>query len=68
MSVEEKQQTSRVWMREARSDYEAALVLFKIEKYAIALFHSQQSAEKALKSVAIALDIDLGKTHFLRHI
>ena len=40
MSVEEKQQTSRVWMREARSDYEAALVLFKIEKYAIALFHS----------------------------
>jgi HEPN domain-containing protein len=39
------------WFRQARADLEVAHTLQEAKHYAAACFHSQQSAEKALKAV-----------------
>ena len=39
------------WLAEAESDFETARILLREGRYSACAFHSQQSAEKALKSL-----------------
>lgn len=66
MSEESNSQASRVWFKQAVEDLDVARLLCANGHYALAMFHAQQSAEKSIKSVSLAMDIDLGRDHYLR--
>jgi HEPN domain-containing protein len=58
MSVEKRQREAHRWLRQAEDDLEAARALLAAAKYAQACFFAQQAAEKALKGLWHALDLD----------
>lgn len=45
------------WIKEARNDFEMAEILLESKKYNGTVFHSQQAAEKAIKSLLYLYDI-----------
>jgi len=53
------------WVAKAQADYDAARVLSEHggEHWAIVAFHCQQAAEKFIKGLLTALQIEFGKTH-----
>lgn len=51
MSDEKRIQEGLRWLATAKNDYDAAIILNEHGKYSLACFHSQQSAEKAIKSL-----------------
>jgi len=53
------------WLMRAQADYRASQVLRDAGLYAESLFHSQQCAEKALKTVLTLHQIAFRKTHDL---
>ena len=56
---EEKNHTEAVrWLETARGDLATARVLLSNERYAHACFHTQQAAEKSMKSLWYSLDRD----------
>ncbi|MCX2728002.1 HEPN domain-containing protein [Thermomicrobium sp. 4228-Ro] len=58
MSVEKRRREAKRWLRQAEDDLEAAHALFVAGKYAQACFFAQQAAEKALKALWFAADLD----------
>ncbi|MCM8746279.1 HEPN domain-containing protein [Thermomicrobium sp. CFH 73360] len=58
MSVEKRRQEATRWLRQAADDLEAAQALYDANKFAQACFFAQQAAEKALKALWYALDLD----------
>ncbi len=58
----------RGWLARADEDAEAARVLRDAGLAALAAFHAQQAAEKALKGVAIARGGPLERTHDLKRL
>src|SRR3989338_4667768 len=58
-------QESVKWLEKAESDLKHAKLSFANEDYDWAEFASQQAAEKALKSVLIAINFGLIKVHDL---
>jgi HEPN domain-containing protein len=58
MSEEKLRLEAGRWCRQAEDDLDAAEALRIAGKYAQACFYAQQSAEKAMKSVWIQLDLD----------
>ena len=58
MSTEKNIQEARRWVKKAEDDLDSANILKKNGKYAHACFHSQQSAEKAIKAVWYLSDAD----------
>jgi HEPN domain-containing protein len=56
---------TREWLDRAHSDLRACAGLIKIELPAEALFHAQQSAEKALKAFLVWHQTPFTKTHDL---
>lgn len=59
---------SAEWLRRALDDLDAARLLDERRLYALAAFHAQQAAEKALKSVLIAAGRGLARTHDLERL
>ena len=53
---------ARTWLRSAERDVAVALLVCDAQP-ALAAFHAQQAAEKALKAVVIALTDDHARTH-----
>jgi len=53
------------WLLKSRSDLESARVLFERELYDTAVYHCQQSAEKALKSYLAWCELPVMKVHDL---
>ncbi len=53
----------REWLARAEEDLEAARVLDRSSLHALAAFHAQQAAEKALKALAIERGDGLLRTH-----
>lgn len=60
--------TAAEWRRRAQDDLEAARLLHDGRLSALAAFHAQQAAEKALKSVHIAQGKGLPRTHDLTRL
>lgn len=58
MSIEKNREEGLRWLKTAKNDFEAALILQKNGKYSLACFHAQQAAEKTLKSLYYAMDKD----------
>jgi len=58
MGTEKNIQEAIRWIKTAEDDLDSATILKKNGKYAHACFHSQQSAEKALKAVWYHSDAD----------
>mgnify|MGYP001627233812 CR=1 FL=1 len=58
MSVEKRRAEAGRWLRQAEDDLEAARALRDARKYAQACFFAQQAAEKALKALWYAADLD----------
>lgn len=57
------QEETKIWIRYAEENLEAAEVLLKSELYNPCLHNIQQSIEKALKSLFIEKEIPFKKTH-----
>jgi len=53
------------WLLKSRSDLESARVLFERELYDTAVYHCQQSAEKALKAYLAWCELPVIKVHDL---
>jgi len=53
------------WLKQAEGDLDKAKLLFNNKKFDGATFYSQQTAEKALKSVHLFKGLGLTKTHDL---
>ena len=53
------------WLLKSRNDLESARVLFERELYDTAVYHCQQSAEKALKSYLAWCELPVMKVHDL---
>ena len=53
------------WLKQAKEDFEKAIILFRNRKFDGASFYAQQSAEKALKAVLIKRKGKLFKIHDL---
>ena len=55
------------WLKKAERDYKSARVLIAADEelYGAACFHAQQLAEKALKALLTARNIEFTKTHNL---
>jgi HEPN domain-containing protein len=58
MSEEKLWQEARRWYSQATDDLEAASALLLAQKYAQSCFYAQQAAEKSIKAVWRALDLD----------
>lgn len=58
MSVEKRRSEARRWLQQAEDDLGAARALLAAQKYAQACFFAQQAAEKALKALWFARDLD----------
>lgn len=56
------------WLKQTEDDYDSAEYNFKGKKYYVAAFLCQQSAEKALKSLALKEKGELIKTHNILRI
>lgn len=56
------------WLARAQDDAQAAHVLDEAGLFALAAFHAQQAAEKALKAVAIGRGSGLDRTHDLKRL
>ncbi|HEY9766830.1 MAG TPA: HEPN domain-containing protein [Chroococcales cyanobacterium] len=65
MKPEEHLDFVRRWLRFAREDFQSAQRLYEIAPPRQTCFFAQQSAEKALKSVLIYLQIETPRTHNL---
>lgn len=61
-----------MFMKRAEGDLKSAEVLFDAERYADTAYHSQQAAEKAVKSLLLLNKIDVREhlisSHFVRNI
>jgi HEPN domain-containing protein len=52
------------WLGKADVDLSAASVLLSVgELYEVVAFHAQQAAEKALKALLVARQVEFTKTH-----
>lgn len=60
--------TAGEWMTRAEDDQAAGLRLHEFGHLALAAFHAQQAAEKALKAVMIANGLRIDKTHDLNRL
>ncbi|GAB4256051.1 MAG: HEPN domain-containing protein [Thermoleophilia bacterium] len=58
MSSEGLRQEAERWLEQSSDDLRAAQVLLEAGHHALAAFHAQQSAEKALKGLWRSLDLD----------
>lgn len=58
MSTEGVQNEAERWLEQASDDLQAAQVLLDARHHALAAFHAQQSAEKALKGLWRSLDLE----------
>jgi HEPN domain-containing protein len=58
MSVEKNRREAQRWFETAQGDLASAKILMDNSRYAHSCFHSQQSAEKAMKALWYALDAD----------
>jgi HEPN domain-containing protein len=58
MSDEKAREEARRWLTTARGDLETARLLAAGRRWAHACFHAQQAAEKALKALWYAHDLD----------
>ena len=58
MSVEKNVSEAKRWMAAAKDDLDSAIILKREKKFAHSCFHSQQAAEKAVKSVWYFIDAD----------
>lgn len=56
------------WLQEAKNDLAAAKNLGQAKLYALACFHCQQAAEKALKATLIKTTGEFPKSHSLRQL
>jgi len=57
---------AQIWLRDAHGDLALARVKkTRIIRYEHLCFHAQQAAEKSLKAVYLALDMDMPRTHDL---
>ncbi|NCN04268.1 MAG: HEPN domain-containing protein [Spirochaetales bacterium] len=56
------------WMFKAHQDLESAKLLFRAEGrlFDVAIYHTQQCAEKGIKAYLAFRDLKVGKTHSLR--
>jgi HEPN domain-containing protein len=59
MAIEKNRAESYRWMQSALDDMKTAAILNNAGQYAHCCFHSQQAAEKALKSVMYCFDGDV---------
>ena len=41
------------WIKEAKDEFDSAIILYEHEKYRGACFHSQQAVEKGLKALIL---------------
>ena len=58
MSTEDLHNEAMRWLDQASDDLQAAQVLLEAGHHALAAFHAQQSAEKALKGLWRSLDLE----------
>ena len=56
---------TKVWIKDATEELETAAILMDHEKWRGVCFHSQQCAEKALKSLLVEKALPLARTHDL---
>jgi len=64
----EKEELVKSWFCKAEKDLESAKILAENNLFETAVYHCQQSAEKALKSFLIYHDIRFGKTHNILYL
>ena len=70
MATRESLESARAWMEKSAHDLEAARLLIRQERRLldIAVYHCQQSAEKALKAWLTANETVFPKTHSLEDV
>lgn len=56
---------TKSWLYKAKGDMQSAELLLMGNLYDTACYHTQQAAEKFLKSILCSLDLDIVKTHNL---
>ena len=58
------------WLRFAKNDLDSAVFLLGVKprQLEIICYHAQQCAEKALKSLLVLKDVEIPRTHDLKHL